>query len=61
LQDHENIAADTIANEIPEGKMLVLSSIEGISIEKEQAAGIGYIDKMKQNIANRKEGLLECR
>jgi zinc transport system substrate-binding protein len=50
--------ADTIANEIPNGKVLVLSPIEGISNE-EQAAGIGYIDKMKQNIANLKEGL-EC-
>ncbi|MDQ3562120.1 MAG: zinc ABC transporter substrate-binding protein [Thermoproteota archaeon] len=51
--------ADTIANDIPDGKVLVLSPIEGIGIE-EQAAGIGYIDKMKQNIANLKEGL-ECR
>jgi zinc transport system substrate-binding protein len=51
--------ADTIANEIPDGKVLVLSPIEGIGNE-EQAAGIGYIDKMKQNIANLKEGL-ECR
>ena len=51
--------ADTIANEIPEGKVLVLSPIEGID-KGEQAAGIGYIDKMKQNIANLKEGL-ECR
>jgi zinc transport system substrate-binding protein len=51
--------ADTIANEIPDGKVLVLSPIEGVS-EEEQAAGIGYIDKMKQNIVNLKEGL-ECR
>ena len=51
--------ADTIANEIPGGKVLVLSPIEGVS-EEEQAAGIGYIDKMKQNIVNLKEGL-ECR
>ena len=51
--------ADTIANEIPEGKVLVLSPIEGID-KGEQAAGIGYIDKMKQNIASLKEGL-ECR
>ena len=51
--------ADTIAYEIPDGKVLVLSPIEGIGNE-EQAAGIGYIDKMKQNIANLKEGL-ECR
>jgi ABC-type Zn uptake system ZnuABC Zn-binding protein ZnuA len=39
--------------------VLVLSPIEGISRE-EQAADIGYIDKMKQNVANLKEGL-ECR
>ena len=51
--------ADTIANEIPNGKVLVLSPIEGVDKE-EQAAGIGYIDKMKQNIASLKEGL-ECR
>jgi zinc transport system substrate-binding protein len=51
--------ADTIANDILDGKVLVLSPIEGIGNE-EQAAGIGYIDKMKQNIANLKEGL-ECR
>jgi zinc transport system substrate-binding protein len=51
--------ADTIANEIPDGKVLMLSPIEGIGNE-EQAAGIGYIDKMKQNIANLREGL-ECR
>jgi hypothetical protein len=53
-KDHENIAADTIANEIPGGKVLVLSPIEGINRE-EQAAGIGYIDRMKQNVANLKE------
>jgi zinc transport system substrate-binding protein len=51
--------ADTIANEIPDGKVLALSPIEGIGNE-EQAAGIRYIDKMKQNIASLKEGL-ECR
>jgi zinc transport system substrate-binding protein len=51
--------ADTIANEIPNGKVLVLSPIEGVDKE-EQASGIGYIDKMKQNIASLKEGL-ECR
>ena len=51
--------AEAIANEIPHGKMLVLSPIEGIS-EEEQAAGIGHIDKMEQNVVNLKEGL-ECR
>jgi zinc transport system substrate-binding protein len=51
--------ADTIANEIPNGRVLVLSPIEGVDKE-EQAAGIGYIDKMMQNIASLKEGL-QCR
>jgi ABC-type Zn uptake system ZnuABC Zn-binding protein ZnuA len=39
--------------------VLVLSPIEGVDKE-EQIAGIGYIDKMKQNIVSLKEGL-ECR
>jgi zinc transport system substrate-binding protein len=51
--------ADTIANEIPNGRVLVLSPIEGVD-KDEQAAGIGYIDKMMQNIASLKEGL-QCR
>ncbi len=47
-----------IANEIGGGsKVLVLSPIEGISKE---TAGLGYIDKMKQNFANLSENL-ECR
>src|SRR5919108_2305457 len=54
-----SLVPGAIANEIPDGKVLVLSPNEGIGNE-EQAAGIGYIDKMKQNIANLKEGL-ECR
>ena len=48
--------ADTIAQEIPGGRVLVLSPIEGISRD-EQSQGIGYVDKMKQNIANLMEGL----
>ncbi|HEU4605584.1 MAG TPA: zinc ABC transporter substrate-binding protein [Nitrososphaera sp.] len=48
--------ADTIAGEIPGGRVLVLSPIEGIDRE-EQAAGVGYIEKMEQNIANLKVGL----
>jgi zinc transport system substrate-binding protein len=48
--------AETIAEEIPDGRVLVLSPIEGIE-ESEQAQGIGYIEKMKENIANLKEGL----
>ena len=48
--------ADTIAGEIPDGRVLVLSPIEGIDKE-EQDAGIGYVDKMEENIANLREGL----
>jgi zinc transport system substrate-binding protein len=49
--------ADTIAGEIPDGRVLVLSPIEGIDKE-EQDAGIGYVDKMEENIANLREGLV---
>ena len=48
--------AEVIAGEIPNGKVLTLSPIEGIDTE-EQAAGIGYLDKMRENIANLKIGL----
>lgn len=48
--------ADTIAGEIPGGRVLVLSPIEGIDRE-EQTAGVGYIEKMEENIANLKVGL----
>ena len=48
--------AEVIAGEIPNGKVLTLSPIEGIDSE-EQAAGIGYLDKMRENIANLKIGL----
>ncbi len=51
--------ADTIAGEIPGGRMLVLSPIEGIDRE-EQQAGIGYMEKMRENVENLKVGL-ECR
>lgn len=50
--------AHTIADEIS-GRVLVLSPIEGIN-QAEQSAGIGYIDKMKENIVNLKVGM-ECR
>lgn len=48
--------ANVIAQEIPNGKVLVLSPIEGISKE-EQNTGIGYLDKMKENIENLRLGL----
>jgi zinc transport system substrate-binding protein len=47
---------NVIATEIPNGKVLILSPIEGIT-EEEQKAGKGYIDKMRQNIENLKVGL----
>ena len=48
--------AEVIAQEIPNGRVLILSPIEGIDSE-EQAAGIDYLDKMRENIANLKIGL----
>lgn len=51
-------SAQVIAQEIPGGKVLTLSPIEGIT-EEEQNKGIGYMDKMKQNVDNLKIGL-EC-
>lgn len=48
--------ANVIAQEIPNGKVFVLSPIEGIDKE-EQNAGIGYLDKMNENIENLKVGL----
>lgn len=50
--------AETIAEEIPGGIVLVLSPVESISKE-ERALGIGYVDKMRENISNLKVGL-EC-
>ncbi len=48
--------AEVIAQEIPNGKVLILSPIEGIDSD-EQEAGIGYLDKMRENIVNLKMGL----
>lgn len=50
--------AEVIAQEIPNGKVLVLSPLEGIEKE-ERDTGIGYLDKMEENISNLKVGL-EC-
>lgn len=50
--------AEVIVQEIPNGKVLVLSPLEGI--EKEvRHTGIGYLDKMEENISNLKVDL-EC-
>jgi zinc transport system substrate-binding protein len=48
--------ADVIAQEIPNGKVLVLSPIEGVNKE-EQNVGIGYLEKMNKNIENLRLGL----
>jgi zinc transport system substrate-binding protein len=48
--------ANVIADEIPNGRVLVLSPIEGLE-EEELEQGLGYVDKMKQNIQNLKAGL----
>lgn len=50
--------ASAVAQEIPNAKVLVLSPIEGLTKDK-QKKGIGYIDKMKQNMENLMIGL-EC-
>lgn len=50
--------AQVIAQEIPNGKVLVLSPIEGLT-KDQQSAGTGYIDKMQENIGSLSLGL-EC-
>jgi zinc transport system substrate-binding protein len=50
--------ASAVAQEIPGAKVLVLSPIEGLTKE-EQDVGIGYIDKLKENIQKLMVGL-EC-
>jgi zinc transport system substrate-binding protein len=52
-------SAETIAQEIPNGKVLILSPIEGIN-KQEQEAGVGYLDKMRHNLENLLEGL-DCK
>jgi zinc transport system substrate-binding protein len=48
--------AQVIAGEIPNGRVLVLSPIEGLDAEEERK-GAGYIDKMVENVENLKVGL----
>jgi zinc transport system substrate-binding protein len=48
--------ANVIAGEIPNGQVLVLSPIEGLERE-ELEQGLGYIDKMRENVENLKVGL----
>jgi len=52
-------SAQTIAEQIPGAKVMVLSPVEHINAT-EQKAGIGYIDKMYQDLAALKEGL-QCK
>jgi zinc transport system substrate-binding protein len=51
-------SAQAIAEQIPGAKVMVLSPIEGINAT-EQKAGVGYLDKMYQDLAALKIGL-EC-
>lgn len=48
--------ASVVAQEIPDGKILVLSPIGGLT-KYDQEVGIGYIDKMNKNIKNLRVGL----
>jgi zinc transport system substrate-binding protein len=48
--------AEVIADEIPNGQVLVLSPLEGLE-EEEERNGVGYIDKMRENLENLKVGL----
>jgi zinc transport system substrate-binding protein len=48
--------ASVIAEELPNGRVLMLSPIEGLE-EDELEQGLGYIDKMKHNLENLKVGL----
>jgi zinc transport system substrate-binding protein len=49
--------ANIVAQEIPNGKVVILSPIEGIK-QSEQKTGITYLDKMDQDITALKEGLV---
>jgi zinc transport system substrate-binding protein len=48
--------SQTLASEIPNGKVSLLSPIEGIN-QEEQKESIGYIDKMHMNLENLRQGL----
>ena len=52
-------SSQAIADEIPNGKVMVLSPIEGIN-KQEQQQGIGYLQKMYQDLSALKEGL-QCK
>jgi zinc transport system substrate-binding protein len=48
--------ASVVAQEIPDGKILVLSPIGGLT-KYDQEVGIAYIDKINKNIKNLRVGL----
>ena len=48
--------SEVLAAEIPNGKVLLLSPVEGIN-QEELANNVGYIDKMYMNLENLKQGL----
>ena len=52
-------SAQAIAEQIPGAKVMVLSPIEGVNAT-EQKAGVTYLDKMYQDLAELKEGL-QCK
>ncbi len=52
-------SAQAIAEQIPGAKVMVLSPIEGINAT-EQKSGVGYLDKMYQDLTAIKEGL-QCK
>jgi zinc transport system substrate-binding protein len=52
-------SSQAIADEIPNGKVMALSPIEGIN-KQEQQQGIGYLQKMYQDLSALKEGL-QCK
>jgi zinc transport system substrate-binding protein len=52
-------SSQVIADEIPGGKVMVLSPIEGIN-KQEKQQGIGYLEKMYQDLSALKEGL-QCK
>src|ERR687884_681614 len=52
-------SSQAIADEIPNGKVMILSPIEGIN-KQEQQKGVGYLEKMYENLAALKEGL-QCK
>lgn len=50
--------ASVVAQEIPDGKVIILSPMEGLT-RAEQNAGTGYLDKMREIVNNLMVGL-EC-